>query len=406
MQSKQPSEQASSREPIECTSCGTFNPFNAKACAMCNFLFIQVKEPEKKAEPVPSADSASGTAGEENDLPAEKEPESKKEERPTSPSTSESIECSQCSHTNPPGSVTCAMCNFVLSMMPTKMAAPAVHEDPPPPPSPEPEEKPAKSRRRRARKEAPLDQPIPTEMSPQHIPMAPPPKTTKSCSNCHAENELEAQYCAMCQFDLQPVADRPRAKPSAPTGEIEAPGAAEGGAVPEPAPEPEPVPAPSADTASGTAGEENDLPAEPEPPEEKAEPSKPRKARPFILIIDGDYQQRESLTTFLEKKGVKWISDVGKPDEALVQAQALSVEIVLMDMKLSASISGVDAYKKFRDSPFLDDGLPVLFMSGLSPEETENKMPKNDAHVDFVPKPIDEEGLWKKIVAMTGDTFS
>ncbi|MEE8424440.1 MAG: response regulator, partial [Elusimicrobiota bacterium] len=148
---------------------------------------------------------------------------------------------------------------------------------------------------------------------------------------------------------------------------------------PKPAPEPEP---------------------EPEPPAEPAAPKKQRKARPFVLIVDSDYTLRESLTAFIEGKGVEWVTDSSNAQEAIIQAQSLSVEIVVMNLNMFK-----DLFKKLRESPFLDKEMSILVFGDASAKEAQEQLPADDPHIDYMPKPFENEVLWKVIVDLTGDTY-
>ncbi|MFH2203389.1 MAG: response regulator [Elusimicrobiota bacterium] len=457
---------SASSEPIECTSCGTVNLPGAEACSMCNFMFVQVKEPpppEPEDKPEPEAPKEETKPPPESPQKENKPAAEKAPEKAEPPST-DPIECQSCGTMNRPGATTCEMCYFVLSKTaaapaPAEEKAPipkkpekgsaiidemqildeaAPKKEPPPKPKPPPEPKQPKIRRER-----PAAERIPLGRFPQKIPIdvSTKPKTIE-CPNCYAQNTPDVPFCTMCSYVLAPVAERPKvsAEPKiAPVEKqkIETPPERPREQTPPPKPKPKPAPEPEPEIklVLQPAPEEKDQPAEPEPemklepapepepepaPEPKPEPkpapstapaekedaqpprpSKPRKTRPFVLLVDSDYTMRDKLLAFIEAKGVEWVADCANAQEALIQSQALSVEILIIDLEL-----GMGVFKRLRNSPFLDKEMPIIFMSSLPPDKAQDKLPKDDPYVACVAKPLDEEALWTKIVEMTGDTFA
>ena len=87
--------------------------------------------------------------------------------------------------------------------------------------------------------------------------------------------------------------------------------------------------------------------------------------QPRILIVDDDAIITHLITTMLQKKGYGIAGVVSTGEEAVVQAAALTPDLVIMDVDLPGSLDGMDAAHYI----FQFFHIPILFITGLSDED-------------------------------------
>jgi CheY-like chemotaxis protein len=397
-----------SAPPRECPACGHANAASRNACELCEYTFPKGEEvatdPTKSAPVDPPKQEPRVTPMSPDAVPMGQPFEQRHTPAPPQLADGEGLECPQCQTVNPAGTLACSMCYHSFEAPP---AAKPTHSDT-------------------------LEEPaVPESAKPQG----------ETCPVCNFLNAPGSPACNLCFT----VFENYKAPPAEPLRED----------PPEPEPEPEPEPQetpvtqPDAASFDGEAPlasvkpEDLDSEAIPSPlgalthPEEITEeapkedstkkekqpdvdpeqvgsapgttpdtPKKKRKRRrSFVLIVEDDPEHAVLINTWLESRGVNWRTDCVDAKQALIQAEALNVGLVLMDLMLPGFGTGADSYKALRKSSFLAAELPVIFMTGLPPEKTKLMLPADDPHVRVVHKPIDFDLLAKYIIELTDDLF-
>ncbi len=127
----------------------------------------------------------------------------------------------------------------------------------------------------------------------------------------------------------------------------------------------------------------------------------------LILVVDDEPDESSYLTTLLEDNGYSTAvaSNGNKAMEILKQTKP---NLITLDMSMPEK-SGIKLFREIRESKDLTD-IPVLIVTGVTghggkSEDFEKFLSsrKNMAPPDgFIPKPIDQEALLKKIAELLG----
>jgi len=105
-----------------------------------------------------------------------------------------------------------------------------------------------------------------------------------------------------------------------------------------------------------------------------------------ILVIDDDPAVAEILVNTLCVWGYRATS-ANDAMQAVIQAEGLKPGLVIMDIKMPNFGTGLEAYRKLRKIPELKD-TPVIFMTGLDPDDARKLVPTDDPKVRLIFKPI------------------
>ena len=117
---------------------------------------------------------------------------------------------------------------------------------------------------------------------------------------------------------------------------------------------------------------------------------------PKILLVEDNEMNRDMLSRRLERKGYAVMLAVDG-QEGVAMATAQAPDLVLMDMSLPV-MSGWEATKVLKDDPQLRS-IPVIALTAHAMSADREKA-LNAGCDDFDTKPIDLEGLLKKIEAL------
>ncbi len=120
----------------------------------------------------------------------------------------------------------------------------------------------------------------------------------------------------------------------------------------------------------------------------------------YVLIVDDDPAVLALLSASLEGAGFR-VTTATDAWQEVVQAQGLKVGLIISDIQMPGVGTGVDAVKQIRSLPAVSPKLPVIFMTGMSPERAQALIPK-DPNIRLVGKPIDFEKLRLAIKELTG----
>lgn len=129
----------------------------------------------------------------------------------------------------------------------------------------------------------------------------------------------------------------------------------------------------------------------------EAPPVMPPK-RSFILIVDDDEIIRDLIVDRLQMAEYK-VTCAEDAAQAVIQAEGMNLALLITDIDMPGFGTGIDAVKKLRASPSVPKNLPVIFVTGMSPQDAEKRVPLEDPYVRLVHKPID----WKLMRAYIKD---
>jgi DNA-binding NtrC family response regulator len=118
----------------------------------------------------------------------------------------------------------------------------------------------------------------------------------------------------------------------------------------------------------------------------------------YVLVVDDDPTVQNMVVTRLELAGYN-VTSASDAWQGVVQSQGLRVGLVITDIQMPGVGNGVDGYKQLRQ---LSPNMPVIFMSGMKPDEVAKILPQGDPRVRFVPKPIDFAQMRQAIKEITG----
>ena len=121
----------------------------------------------------------------------------------------------------------------------------------------------------------------------------------------------------------------------------------------------------------------------------------------FVLVVDDDENVLSLVVTRLEMAGYNVTSAVDAWAE-IVQAEGLKSGLIITDIQMPGLGTGVDAIKKLRENPKISPSLPVIFMTGMRPEDAQKMVPLTDPKVRLIHKPIDFKLLQATIKELTG----
>ncbi len=122
-------------------------------------------------------------------------------------------------------------------------------------------------------------------------------------------------------------------------------------------------------------------------------PTNDEKSRK-VLIVEDDILQQIILEQMVTSMGHTVIAKVSKGTEAIKSALRLdAVDLILMDIKLSDNIDGIEAMSKIRKS----SNVKVIYVTGNTEPENMKRAKKTD-YVAFLSKPVDKSLLQKAIV--------
>ena len=86
---------------------------------------------------------------------------------------------------------------------------------------------------------------------------------------------------------------------------------------------------------------------------------------PRILIVDDDPIITRLVSTMLQKKGCNVVGIVTSGEEAIIRSAELNPDLVIMDIRLSGKLDGMDAANYI----FQFFHYPIIFITGISDED-------------------------------------
>jgi CheY-like chemotaxis protein len=148
-------------------------------------------------------------------------------------------------------------------------------------------------------------------------------------------------------------------------------------------------------------GQGTPLPQPPGTPPPGGAAVKPPAGRTYILVVDDDQLIRDMLVNKLEGAGYR-VTCAEDAAQSVIQAEGMRLAILISDIEMPGFGTGVDALKKLRASNFVKRNLPVIFVTGMPPNEARKIVPLTDPYVRLMHKPVDWNLLRLYIRDLTG----
>ncbi len=117
----------------------------------------------------------------------------------------------------------------------------------------------------------------------------------------------------------------------------------------------------------------------------------------YVLVVDDDPNILSLVAARLEGAGYN-VTTATDAWQEVIQAQGLKIGLVITDINMPGTGSGIDAYRHLRRAFPL---LPVIFVSALDSADIAKQLPA-DPKIRVLPKPIDFTRLRGAIKDLTG----
>ena len=114
-----------------------------------------------------------------------------------------------------------------------------------------------------------------------------------------------------------------------------------------------------------------------------------------ILIVEDEILEAMFLGKLLELWGYEICETATSGEDAIKESEIQNPDLVLMDIHIQGTINGIEAASKIRSQV----GIPVIFMTGYSDEETRQKA--YTAHpAGYFVKPLDYNELKETLMSI------
>lgn len=111
-----------------------------------------------------------------------------------------------------------------------------------------------------------------------------------------------------------------------------------------------------------------------------------------ILCVENDHITSYLLQKQIERMGYDMADKVETGEDAIVRCKDLMPDLVIMDIKLSGTIDGIEAAEKIANELHI----PVLFVTGRADIQT-RKRAEQLHPIDYLVKPVEMSVLQKAI---------
>ena len=114
-----------------------------------------------------------------------------------------------------------------------------------------------------------------------------------------------------------------------------------------------------------------------------------------ILIVEDEIIEAMFLGEILKLWGYEVCGTATSGEDAIKEAEIQNPDLVLMDVNIHGKISGIEAASKIRSQA----GMPIIFVTGYSDEETRQK--GYTAHpAGYFVKPLDYDKLKEALMSI------
>jgi len=107
------------------------------------------------------------------------------------------------------------------------------------------------------------------------------------------------------------------------------------------------------------------------------------------------------LTERLENGGYR-VTTASDAAQEVIQATGVSISLIISDVQMPGFGSGVEALSRLRDLGPEYRKIPVIFVTGLPPEDAQKLIPADDPNIRLIHKPVNWAELQQKIKELTG----
>ncbi|MDG5767409.1 response regulator [Balneolales bacterium ANBcel1] len=111
-----------------------------------------------------------------------------------------------------------------------------------------------------------------------------------------------------------------------------------------------------------------------------------------IICVENDHITSYLLQKQIERMGYNLIAMVETGEEAIEKVNALKPDLVLMDIRLSGTIDGIQAAEKIK----AESGVPLIFITGSGDLQTRKRAEKAEPD-EYLVKPV-EMNVLKKVI--------
>jgi CheY-like chemotaxis protein len=115
--------------------------------------------------------------------------------------------------------------------------------------------------------------------------------------------------------------------------------------------------------------------------------------KPYILIVDDEFMNRELLTAYLNMGGYR-VGEANSGEKALEMVADEAPALVMLDVHLSG-ISGFEVCRRLKDDP-ATRAIPILMVTALDSPEDQQEAAAAGAD-GFAAKPFERETLLAQI---------
>ena len=118
--------------------------------------------------------------------------------------------------------------------------------------------------------------------------------------------------------------------------------------------------------------------------------------KPFkVLVVEDEVLTAKSLKLDIEDLGVKVLGPVAKGENSVDIALKENPDLILMDIRLSGSMNGVEAAQQI----LLKKKIPIVFMTGFALKDIKGQAQKLNP-IDYLEKPVDINRIKQIIEAL------
>lgn len=108
-----------------------------------------------------------------------------------------------------------------------------------------------------------------------------------------------------------------------------------------------------------------------------------------ILIVEDDKLLSFVEERLIKKLGYQLAGKATNGQEAIEFVREESPDLILMDINLESSMDGLETMNRIREI----SSVPVIFLTGDSQQETEDRISRISNCVDYLVKPVNADGL-------------
>jgi two-component SAPR family response regulator len=117
-----------------------------------------------------------------------------------------------------------------------------------------------------------------------------------------------------------------------------------------------------------------------------------------VFIVEDEAMTALFMESMLKKKGLKVVGKVNSGEEALTFVKNLKPDVVILDIRLSGDMTGIDTAKKIREE--VDYPVQLIFTTGYGDSEYRS-MAEQLQPLAFLEKPVNINDIFNLIINCT-----